>query len=149
MEEIIQNYDAGLKISRKNTFNHFSSKQCILFCSISIYKIQLFSVNTQTEKCTFKKKVEIYSHTFWRWLWGCRAKHTRLGETRRDSNTKKRIRMFFFEYAHDAFSYFQGQISKLSFKFCFAGYSFPFISWSPVSTGISFVNRAETFEVCL
>lgn len=97
-----------------------------------------------------KKKVEIYSHTFWSWLWGSRAKHTRLGGTRWDSNTKKRIGMYVFLWvSHDAFSYFQGQTSKLSFKFCFAGYSFPFISWSPVNTGISFVNKVDTFKVCL
>lgn len=66
-----------------------------------------------------------------------------------ESNTKKRIRMFFFEYAHGAFSYFQGQISKLSFKFCFACYSFPLISCSPVNMGISFINKVDAFEGCL
>lgn len=62
MEEIIQNYDAGLNISSQNIFNNFSSKQCTLFCSISIYKIQIFSVNTQTEKCTLKKKKLRFSY---------------------------------------------------------------------------------------
>lgn len=66
----------------------------------------------------------------------------------RESNTKKRIVIFFFKYAHSTFSYFQGQTSKLLFKFCFACYSFPFTSWAPVNMGISFVNEVDTFEDC-
>lgn len=54
-----------------------------------------------------------------------------------------------YKYAHGVCSYFEGQVSKLSCKFCFTCYSLQItLSCSPVNTSFSFKNKAFKFLTC-
>lgn len=99
-----------------------------------------------------KKKKSWDSHIFSHILELVVRKHSkahRLVEAGRDSNAKKKIANWFFEYAHDTFTYFEGQV-KIILKFCFACYAFPFTySWTAKNTVTRFINKVYIFEGCL
>lgn len=85
------------------------------------------------------------------WLWGSTTVSTSFMSFEGDINTtkKKKKSNWLYKYAHGACSYFEGQVSKLSCKFCFTYYSLQItLSCSPVNTSFSFKNKAFKFLTC-
>lgn len=117
--------------------------EILTFCCFEIVQLRFrFSQLThRMENVPKKKKVEIliYSHIFQIWLWWSTARLARLIETGRNSNTKKRIAKWLYEYAYGVCSYFRGQVSK----FYFTCYSLPItLPWNAVNTSLIFKNKA-------